>query len=70
MLHPRTEVRSATADEMPRAVAAIVAAFLTDPVTRFAWPSPHDHLRSMALATNEFAGGSFVHVTPMLRRPR
>ena len=63
MLHPRTEVRSATADEMPRAVAAIVAAFLTDPVARFAWPSPHDHLRSMALATNEFAGGSFVHGT-------
>jgi len=28
MMRPSTEVRSATPDEMPRAIAAIVAAFL------------------------------------------
>ena len=58
-----TGIRSATSDEMPHAVAAIVAAFLTDPIARFAWPSPHDHLSAMPLATREFAGGSFEHGT-------
>lgn len=63
MIRPSTEIRSATPDEMSQAVAAIVAAFLTDPIARFAWPSPHDHLRAMPLATREFAGGSFEHGT-------
>jgi GNAT superfamily N-acetyltransferase len=63
MIRPSTEIRSATSDEMPRAVAAIVAAFLTDPIARFAWPSPHDHLVGMPLATHEFAGGGFKHGT-------
>jgi GNAT superfamily N-acetyltransferase len=63
MIRPSTEIRSATPDEMPHAVAAIVAAFLTDPVARFAWPTPYDHLQSMPLATREFAGGSFQHGT-------
>jgi ribosomal protein S18 acetylase RimI-like enzyme len=63
MIRPPTEIRSATPGEMPHAVAAIVAAFLTDPLARFAWPSPHDHLRGMPLATREFAGGSFEHGT-------
>jgi len=30
MMRPSAEVRSVTPDEMPRAIAAIVAAFLTD----------------------------------------
>ncbi len=63
MIRPSTEIRSATSDEMPRAVAAIVAAFLTDPPARFAWPSPHDYLQTMPLATREFAGSSFKHGT-------
>jgi ribosomal protein S18 acetylase RimI-like enzyme len=58
-----THARSATSDEMSRAIAAIVAAFVTDPIARFAWPSPHDYLRAMPLATREFAGGSFEHGT-------
>jgi ribosomal protein S18 acetylase RimI-like enzyme len=57
------EIRSATSDEMPRAIATIVAAFLTDPPARFAWPSPYDYLRAMPLATREFAGSSFEHGT-------
>jgi GNAT superfamily N-acetyltransferase len=61
MIPPATEVRGAAHDEMPQAVAAIVAAFLTDPVARFAWPSPHDHLRGMALAAREYATKSFEH---------
>ena len=63
MIRSSTEIRSATPDEMSHAVAAIVAAFLTDPLARFAWPSPHDHLRAMPLAAREFAGGSFEHGT-------
>ena len=63
MMRPPTEIRSATSAEMPQAVSAIVAAFLTDPLARFAWPAPHDHLRGMALAAGEFAGGSFAHGT-------
>ena len=63
MIRPSTEIRSATSDEVPRAVAAIVAAFLTDPPARFAWPSPHDYLQTMPLATREFAGSSFKHGT-------
>ena len=61
MLYPPAEIRSAAAGEMSHAVAAIVAAFLTDPLARFAWPSPHDHLRGMDLAAREFAGGGFAH---------
>jgi ribosomal protein S18 acetylase RimI-like enzyme len=57
------EIRSATTEEVPRAVAAIVAAFLTDPPARFAWPSPHDYLQAMPLATRAFAGSSFKHGT-------
>ena len=56
-------IRSAAADEVPRTVAAIVAAFLTDPPARFAWPSPHEYLQAMPLAAREFAGSSFKHGT-------
>jgi ribosomal protein S18 acetylase RimI-like enzyme len=63
MIRPSTEIRSATSDEIDSAVAALVAAFLTDPIARFAWPSPRDHLRGMALATREWAGCSFAQGT-------
>jgi len=59
MNRPSTEIRSATLDEVSHAVSTIVAAFITDPISRFAWPSPHDHLLGMALAAREFAGASF-----------
>jgi ribosomal protein S18 acetylase RimI-like enzyme len=48
---------------MPHAISAIVAAFLTDPPARFAWPSPHDYLEAMPLATRKFAGACFEHGT-------
>jgi ribosomal protein S18 acetylase RimI-like enzyme len=56
-------VRSATRDEVPHAVAAIVAAFAIDPAARFAWPAAHDYLRAMPSAVREFAGASFEHGT-------
>ena len=63
MIRPSTEIRSATSDEIPRVISVIVAAFLTDPPARFAWPSPHDYLQAMPLATREFAGTCFEHGT-------
>ena len=63
MAGPSIEIRSATVGEMPQAVSTIVAAFITDPIVRFALLSPHDYLRVMPLATREFAGGSFEHGT-------
>jgi GNAT superfamily N-acetyltransferase len=61
MVGPSFEVRVAAREEMPEAVGSIVAAFVTDPIARFAWPAAHDHLRAMPLATREFAGNSFEH---------
>jgi ribosomal protein S18 acetylase RimI-like enzyme len=55
MSDPSSGIRSATSEELPRAVSAIVAAFITDPPARFAWPAPHDYLEAMPLATREFA---------------
>src|ERR671916_657933 len=62
MIRP-SEIRSATRDEMPHAVAAIVAAFLIDPAARFAWPAARDYLKAMPLAIHEFAGACFEHGT-------
>ncbi len=58
-----TGIRSATSDEMPQAVATIVAAFVADPPARFAWPSAHDYLRTMPVATRAFAGSCIEHGT-------
>ncbi len=63
MAGSQIEIRSARADEMSQTVACIVAAFITDPLGRFAWPSPHQYLDAMPLATRAFAGASFEHAT-------
>ncbi len=63
MAGPSIAIRSATRDETSQAVASIVAAFITDPFARFAWPSVLDHLQAMALATREYASESFEHGT-------
>jgi len=61
MIRPPSEIRSARPSEMPRTVAAIVAAFMTDPLARFAWPTPHLHLDGMPVGAREFAGRGFEH---------
>jgi ribosomal protein S18 acetylase RimI-like enzyme len=58
-----TRIRNATSEDIPRAIAAIVTAFTADPPARFAWPSAHDYLVNMPLATREFAGSCFEHGT-------
>lgn len=63
MTRPSIEIRSARHDEMPDAVAAIVAAFLVDPAARFAWPVARDYLEAMPLAIHAFAGACIDHGT-------
>lgn len=53
------ETHTATRDEMPQAVASIVAAFITDPLARFLWPSTRDYLNAMPSLVREYATGSF-----------
>ena len=57
------DVRSATISEMDPVIAVVVAAFIADPPARFAWPSPHDYLKYMPVATRAFAGACFSHGT-------
>lgn len=66
MTRPPVEIRTATPDEMPHAVAAIIAAFLVDPAARFAWPAARDYLKAMPSAVHEFAGACFEHGTAYL----
>jgi GNAT superfamily N-acetyltransferase len=63
VIRPSTGIRSATPDEMPHAVAAIVAAFLIDPTARFAWPAARDYLAAMPSAIHKFAGACFERGT-------
>ena len=60
MIRPPADIRTATGAETPQVVSVIVAAFITDPVARFAWPSVHDYLQHMPRGTREFAGGAFA----------
>jgi GNAT superfamily N-acetyltransferase len=60
MAGPSFEIRVAARDETSRAVASVTAAFVTDPIARFAWPSVRDHLRLMPRAVRVFAGRSFA----------
>jgi ribosomal protein S18 acetylase RimI-like enzyme len=56
-------IRSATPEELPQAIATIVAAFVADPPARFAWPSAQDYLQTMPIATRAFAGSCIDHGT-------
>lgn len=55
------EIRAATADEAEEAIACITAAFVSDPIARFCWPSVRDHLLHMPSFTRDFAGAGFAH---------
>ena len=61
MIRPPSAIRAATPDEMPQTVTVMVAAFITDPVARFACPHVHDYFQAMPPATRAFAGGAFEH---------
>jgi ribosomal protein S18 acetylase RimI-like enzyme len=63
MSDPLLEIRSAMSEETPQTVACIVAAFITDPMARFAFASAHDYLASAPEVTRAFARGSFEQGT-------
>lgn len=50
---------TASIDDRASAIATIVAAFVTDPLARFAWATPARYLDGMPRVVAEFAGGSF-----------
>lgn len=56
-------IRAASIDEAPRTVATIVAAFLTDPLSRFAWPGVSEYMHGQARLTRALAGEAFVRGT-------
>jgi ribosomal protein S18 acetylase RimI-like enzyme len=63
MAGPSIDIRSAARDEMPQVISSLVAAFITDPLARFACPSAHDYFPAMPPFFSEFGGGSFAHGT-------
>ncbi len=63
MAGPSIEIRSAAEDEASEAVAAIVAAFITDPIARFSLPSPNAYLRGMPPTVRAFGGKSLESST-------
>jgi ribosomal protein S18 acetylase RimI-like enzyme len=58
---PAIELRSAEASEFDAAVSCVVAAFLTDPITRYAWPRAHDHLQHFPKVVRAIAGAGLEH---------
>jgi ribosomal protein S18 acetylase RimI-like enzyme len=71
MAGPIIDIHSATAEEMPAAIAAVVAGFITDPMARFTLPTPHDYLTVMPRGVRAFGGKALEHgsayVTSCLR---
>ncbi|MCR9094619.1 MAG: GNAT family N-acetyltransferase [bacterium] len=57
------QIRSARPSETSETVACIVAAFIADPLCRFAWPSPHQYLEGMPRAAEAFGGASVAEGT-------
>ena len=56
---PPTEIRTASVDEAAAAIDCLVAAFIADPLTRFAWPSSHAYLTGMPRVSGGFGGAAF-----------
>lgn len=53
------EIRSASVSERERVLATITAAFVTDPVARFALPEPQAYLAFMATVAEGMGGPAF-----------
>ena len=56
---PQVEIISANKDEAAKTVATIVAAFITDPICRYAWPAAGTYLNIMPSVTEALGGASF-----------
>lgn len=53
-------VRTMSADDAASAVNTIVLAFAADPVTRWAWPHPHQFMAAMPTFVRAFGGAGFA----------
>lgn len=50
-----------SAREEGSAIATVVLAFVADPVTRWAWPHPHQYMAAMPRFVRAFGGRAFAH---------
>ena len=55
-------VSAAKAEDRERVVSAIVLAFVSDPVARWAWPEPHHYLTYFAEFTTQNGPGVFYYI--------
>lgn len=54
-------IKTATASDQDQAVAVIVIAFSSDPVTRWAYPDPYHYLSYFPKVVRAFGGNAFEH---------
>jgi GNAT superfamily N-acetyltransferase len=55
------DVRTMSADDTASAISTVVLAFAADPVSRWAWPHPHQFMAAMPPFAHAFAGAAFAH---------
>ena len=56
-----TPIKSADKSNQEQAIAVIMLAFATDPLTRWIYPDPHQYLRYFPEVIRLFAGNAFEH---------
>jgi ribosomal protein S18 acetylase RimI-like enzyme len=56
-------IRTATAGDAERCLAALTLAFSGDPPCRWAWPDPQQYLEAFPLFARAFGGGAIDHGT-------
>ena len=54
-------IRTMSADDAAAAINTVVLAFAADPVSRWAWPHPHQYMSAMTPFAHAFAGAAFAH---------
>jgi len=57
----RSHCRQVERDESPRAIDALVTAFVTDPCMRWLWPEASDFLRNFPRLIDGFGGAAYAH---------
>lgn len=61
MSESTAEPRAATTDDVPRVASTISAAFIGDPVMRFAFPGAHEYLAAVPDFVSIFTRGAAAH---------
>ena len=58
-----TQINSANESNQEQAIAVILLAFATDPLTRWIYPDPYQYLRHFPEVVRLFGGNAFEHGT-------